>query len=717
MIIEIAKHERMSESGKSLLRLIQNNDTPRLDLLVRESLQNCLDAGLGIESNKFVSVDICTSEFRTEDISSIFGTIDSNLNKRFPGTQKCISIKDWHTTGLTGPLCYEDIKEDGEFGNLLKLIYEISKPQEKDGSGGSWGLGKTVYFRIGCGLVVYYSRIFDRDKNRYAVRLAAALVEDETRKDALLPYQKLGRGIAWWGQKDLRHITSGHTIPLTNEGEINRILSKFKIEPYKGEETGTTIIIPFIDEKALLEETRPVEDDEDQGTTKLRNPYWTDTVEQYIRIAAQRWYAPRLGNKYYKYGQYLQLSVNRAVIAPNSMEPVFRLIQTLYNASNQEISQFNDKQIVSEPILLRTVFDLSNDPQGLKTSAGTLNFIKVNASDLQMTPPDNKMNPFYYINRPEDAGMSNPPIFCFTRKPGMIVNYDTTGSWVNGIASTGSEEYIIGIFTAESENRLKVFDITLEEYLRNGEKADHKAWSDWTDPKNSDYHPGIVAKIQKNCIKKIQTRYAEMASGEGDQRNFGLGKMLADFLLPPDDFSKWDEALGGSSGTGGSGGDGSSTGDGSGSGSTVNNTSHVLLKQLGEPVFTGNGIEIKLQILFGKKRYAKLEMNVLNENRQIDCSKWEEEMGEKFPLKMKGARLLEIRKGKKRGGKTIFAEERILNENDEVEDVEFSTIRSSRYEVPMAIEVKTPAAENYAVTICLTYIADKVNGTVTLSEN
>ena len=110
-------------------------------------------------------------------------------------------------------------------------------------------------------------------------------------------------------------------------------------------------------------------------------------------------------------------------------------------------------------------------------------------------------------------------------------------------------------------------------------------------------------------------------------------------------------------------------------------------------------------------------MNVLNENRQIDCSKWEEEMGEKFPLKMKGARLLEIRKGKKRGGKTIFAEERILNENDEVEDVEFSTIRSSRYEVPMAIEVKTPAAENYAVTICLTYIADKVNGTVTLSEN
>ncbi len=37
MRIEIASpYEKMSESGSSLLRLIQNNDTPKLDLLVRE---------------------------------------------------------------------------------------------------------------------------------------------------------------------------------------------------------------------------------------------------------------------------------------------------------------------------------------------------------------------------------------------------------------------------------------------------------------------------------------------------------------------------------------------------------------------------------------------------------------------------------------------------------------------------------------------------------
>ena len=35
----------MTESGSSLLRLIQNQNIPVLDLLVREAFQNSLDAG------------------------------------------------------------------------------------------------------------------------------------------------------------------------------------------------------------------------------------------------------------------------------------------------------------------------------------------------------------------------------------------------------------------------------------------------------------------------------------------------------------------------------------------------------------------------------------------------------------------------------------------------------------------------------------------------
>ena len=44
MKIEIAEPGRMTQSGSSLLKLIQNNNMPALDLLVRESIQNSLDA-------------------------------------------------------------------------------------------------------------------------------------------------------------------------------------------------------------------------------------------------------------------------------------------------------------------------------------------------------------------------------------------------------------------------------------------------------------------------------------------------------------------------------------------------------------------------------------------------------------------------------------------------------------------------------------------------
>ena len=44
MKIEIAEPGRMTQTGSSLLKLIQNNNMPALDLLVRESIQNSLDA-------------------------------------------------------------------------------------------------------------------------------------------------------------------------------------------------------------------------------------------------------------------------------------------------------------------------------------------------------------------------------------------------------------------------------------------------------------------------------------------------------------------------------------------------------------------------------------------------------------------------------------------------------------------------------------------------
>lgn len=196
MKIEIAEPGRMTQSGSSLLKLIQNNDMPVLDLFVRESVQNSLDAKN--DTDRYVTVKFKSGEFVKEKLNKELEGITDALNIRYSNEKyEFISIMDTNTVGLTGKLHYDDIN-DNRYGNLLKLIYEISKPQDAEGAGGSWGLGKTVYFRVGMGLVLYYSRIKKEDGS-YESRMAACLVEDENNENSLIPqYQeKSKRGIAW----------------------------------------------------------------------------------------------------------------------------------------------------------------------------------------------------------------------------------------------------------------------------------------------------------------------------------------------------------------------------------------------------------------------------------------------------------------------------------------------------------------------------------------
>src|SRR5690606_7699366 len=128
--------------------------------------------------------------------------IKDALNKKFDNSNaKALYISDSNTVGLTGPLHIDEVV-DNDYGNLQKLVYEISIPQNKEGAGGSWGLGKTIYFRFGIGLVFYYSRIKKMD-GEYEHRLAATMVENEEGEYTYIPSvdNKPKRGIAWWGEE------------------------------------------------------------------------------------------------------------------------------------------------------------------------------------------------------------------------------------------------------------------------------------------------------------------------------------------------------------------------------------------------------------------------------------------------------------------------------------------------------------------------------------
>lgn len=617
MKIEIAEHERMSESGSSLLRLIQNQDTPLLDLFVRESVQNSLDAFRADSSS--VDVDFQIGEFNCRDLNKHFEKIESRLNQKYSAaTGRFISVRDTNTVGLTGPVRYSEVRNN-QFGNLLKLVYEICKPQQNEGAGGSWGLGKTIYFRVGIGLVLYYSRIHQNGK--YQSRLAACLVEDETKSDALIPStSSVKRGIAWWGKKD--GMGSSSTVPVENEREIEKVLSVFGIEKYSGTETGTTIIIPYIDEEKLLNEVYAKNEPSEQ------KPYWVNSVDEYLKIAVQRWYAPRLFNSAYPYGPYLSVRINNKRMKVSKMLSTFRCIRELYIlACGYEL---DDESIISsekvscevESIDLRGVLDT--------TSSGKLAFAKFNRKNLYMEPPVNEKSPYQQILNiaiPMENG--NNPIIMYTRRPGMIVGYDYDKQWTHGMPKCNSDEFVIGIFVANSNNTLKnIVDVKtgekmkLDTYIRQGEKADHASWTDLNINGNN---PRIIANIQKNVVKKIKKKYTEATPDPVHRQNIGLGHALADLLLPAEDFGNAATSTGDNGGNGGKGGNGGRNRSGRKS------AFHII----GQPRYQNDGVTFDFEMILKTKK-CRLALQVITDFKGYEANSWEadDEIGKEFPVRL-----------------------------------------------------------------------------------
>lgn len=527
MKIEIAKPERFSQSGKSLLRLIQNNDMPTLDLLVRESIQNSLDAWN--KKDKNVLVEFNVGNFDSMKLAGSLEGITEGLNERYGASkQKYISISDSHTFGLTG-----DVNDpNGEDGNLQKLIYQICRAQEGEGAGGSWGIGKTVYFRVGIGLVIYYSRV-KLDENVYEERMAASLVEDETKANALIPkyqdYKK--RGVAWWGKQ----VRENLTVAITDSEEITNILDIFGLEAYTGNKTGTSIIIPYVNEERLLKHNI-MEYSDIMGNQIL--PNWTKTVSSYLKMAIQRWYMPRLNNCHYTYGPYLTVRINDQILGgidakDEDIEPLFQLIQALYNRATIGNKEYDD--IISD--IESHTEDVSIRGCLKDTKSGVVAFTKVDKNTLKMIPPYNKFQPLMYLNKEYALSDVNRPIICYCRRPGMIVSYETVSEWTDGIPSTDGDHYIVGMYVLNSDNNLnpELSGIKLEEYVRQSELADHTSWTD-INIKNT--NPRIVGRIKKNVANKISKVYTEVEAVEKTSVNSGYSKFFGDMLLPPENFGK-----------------------------------------------------------------------------------------------------------------------------------------------------------------------------------
>lgn len=602
MKIEILTPNNMVQKGSSLRKLLMNEHTPIMDLLVRESIQNSLDAAAQKENNKYpVSVHFRVGTFDSESLNNCLEGVTDKLNNRFPKNEtgyKYLSITDKGTQGLTGKMNIEDVTDDNA-GNLINLVYDICKPQENEGSGGSWGIGKTIYFRIGIGLVIYYSRVFNTQTNKCESRLVASLVEDEKLPNAVIPqYEQFPKyGIAWWGDELRRN----KTLPITDEDYIREFLTIFGIPEYQGDNgVGTTIIIPYINEKLLLENNAREWDGYGEGYS----PYWANSLEDYLRVAVQRWYYPRLENKNNKNAKRLKVKINDSAIEYDSFLPIFKLEQALYNRASgidgydEYLSGYDVK---TENIRIINVLE--------EPLAGCVSFVKVNKKAVGMCPPDNELHPNIIFNIPIKDPTKNDAVIAYCRKPGMIVSYDQD-LWARNVPSCSSEEFILAVFVLNSNNRL-ISGISLEEYIRRGEHADH---SSWNDSSVNGSNPFIVNKIQNRVSKKLSEVFSE-EDDNSPRKNSGLGKFLGDMILPPIGFGSQSTNRPKSESSGGAG-----------------SKTNVRYK-LENVDYNGDLVSItyKVSAAFDAKEFG-LTTLISSESTSISFDTWEQELGLDLPF-------------------------------------------------------------------------------------
>ena len=511
MKINIPEQTPMSMSGSSVLSSIQNNSMSTSDLMIRESLQNSLDAGIdNIGIYRSVDVNYTIGKFTKTNLTNELEGISVDLKNKIKETEcSFISIEDKNTVGLNGKIKYSDAKE--KYGNFRKLVYEIAKPQTKEDAGGSWGYGKTVYFRVGIGLVVFYTRF--KENGEYIERLACTYIEDETKYNSLLHNIKRNdRGIAWFGDEQ-----NGSPYPIENHDYISNFLKIFDLRCYAGRETGTKIIIPFINKKELLNDINYKKE------YWNNNCFWKDNFEETLENSILQWYAPRINNKNYKEmfdKPFLKVYINNQKIKFNDDENYFfKVISELYN-----LALLNNYNISYNPDINHI---LDYDVKTVKYSklkgqnSGSIAFCKIPIKSFELSP-------YTYIGIENNTSNGNRPIIGFCRKPGMIVDYQISNKWADKIPNTPEDEILIGIFVLNSNAIFKDY-FKLELYIRKSEMADHNAWDDvYIEEKN---YGKVVATICKNTKKIIQDSLKENELNK-PRRIIGISQKLGKLFLP-----------------------------------------------------------------------------------------------------------------------------------------------------------------------------------------
>lgn len=287
--------QQMTVQANTVLKVLGRSNLYILDILLRESVQNSLDAA-NDSGTDYVTFEFDIIRFEThaqllERIDFLRQNSQDSLYNRLAqrvgqGDPVLLIMADKGTTGLSGPVRRDDSNWRFYQGrkNFENLIYQLGLNHGASKAGGSYGFGKSIFYRLSpAGVVLFYSRTRDGE------RLILSMISIEENK---IPEDSTG--IAWWGEV-YDHNGRRYSAPVEDAEKIGEILSKLGLSGKRlpEGETGTVIGIIAPQLQYLLNTEQESHEDSftvasDSIDTKI------GLVQQMVSQSIQRWYWPRM---------------------------------------------------------------------------------------------------------------------------------------------------------------------------------------------------------------------------------------------------------------------------------------------------------------------------------------------------------------------------------------------------------------------------------------
>lgn len=228
-----------SGDAKSIQNAMGKTSLGLWSLLLRESLQNSWDARRG-DHIRFSIADKLLSPAQSSNlVHEIFWELPpQGASRKLPrklvdGRIRVLTIADYGTRGLGGPLRANLASKEGEKRDFVDLVRNFGRSQDKGLEGGTYGLGKGVlYSSSQVGMCLIYSQtLVDGDLEN---RLIGVSGGDPDYDDGDLKYT----GRNWWGAI----ARDGIVDPVTGPG-ARQIAENVGMPVPEPDETGTCILI------------------------------------------------------------------------------------------------------------------------------------------------------------------------------------------------------------------------------------------------------------------------------------------------------------------------------------------------------------------------------------------------------------------------------------------------------------------------------------------